>query len=136
MSDGRSDARYKWQYGLSVDTKTEAVPPTAGGMKQDFNKPQVSLIPSEAILEMAKAFTYGAQKYAAHNFKQGLKYSRLMDSAIRHLLAFNAGEDIDSESNNSHLGHAMASIAMLIYMHRNRTDLDDRYKQAENKTNG
>lgn len=131
MGDGRSDAKYKWQYGPAADIKTDVVPMTTGGLKQDTGKPQISLIPSEAITEMAKAFTYGATKYSAHNFKLGMKYSRLMDAALRHLMAFNSGEDIDSESNNSHLGHAMASIAMLVYMWHNRQDLDDRYKEVK-----
>lgn len=161
MSDGRSDAKYKnlpilgpealMQKELEeASSKLQASLATAkehlqkrhpdidkmqfkptGGTKQDNNKPQVSLIPSEAIIEMAKAFTYGAQKYSAHNFKLGIKYSRLIDAALRHLLAFNSGEDIDSESNNNHLGHALASMAMLTYMYHNRTDLDDRYKETK-----
>jgi hypothetical protein len=103
------------------------------GIKQDFGKPKISLIPSEAIIEMAKAFTYGASKYSEHNFKLGIKYSRLLDAAMRHLLAFNSGEDIDFESKNNHLGHALASIAMLTYMTYNKKDMDDRYKQPEIK---
>lgn len=103
------------------------------GIKQDFGKPKISLIPSEAIIEMAKAFTYGASKYSEHNFKSGIKYSRLLDAAMRHLLAFNSGEDTDFESKNNHLGHALASIAMLTYMTYNKKDMDDRYKQPEIK---
>lgn len=96
------------------------------GIKYDAGKPAISLIPSEAVEETAIALTYGANKYGRHNYKKGMKHSRLYDAAMRHLLAYNKGEDIDAESGNSHLAHAAASIAMLIYMTKNRPDLDDR----------
>ena len=98
------------------------------GVKLDSSKPKISLIPSEAINEMAIAFTYGANKYAADNFKGGIAYRRLLDAAFRHLLAISNGEDVDSESGNSHVGHAMASLAMLCYMMKNKPQFDDRYK--------
>jgi hypothetical protein len=98
------------------------------GVKADNGKPQISLIPTEAILEMATAFAYGANKYSADNFKHGIKYRRLLDAALRHILAISAGEDLDSESGNSHLGHALASLAMLAYMMKNKPEFDDRFK--------
>jgi hypothetical protein len=115
----------------SIDGPNLNTPDLSVGTKFDNGKPRVTLIPSEATLEMAKAFTYGANKYADHNFKKGIKYSRLADAAFRHLLAFVDGEDIDPESKNSHLGHALASIAMLTYMHANKPEMDDRYKGNE-----
>jgi len=101
-----------------------------------LGKPMVSLIPTEAILEMAKAFTYGANKYAADNFKQGIKFRRLLDATMRHVLAISDTEDTDIESGNSHVGHALASLAMLAWMMKNRPDLDDRYKPNTNKGGG
>lgn len=98
------------------------------GNKLDNGKPKISLIPSEAIIEMAIAFTYGANKYASDGFKGGISYRRLLDAAFRHILAISNGEDVDSESGNSHVGHAMASLAMLTYMMKNKPNLDDRYK--------
>lgn len=101
------------------------------GTKFDAQKPKISLIPAEAIIEMAMAFTYGAQKYGADNFKQGISYRRLLDAAFRHLIALSNGEDADIESGNSHAGHALASIAMLCYMMKNKPELDDRFKKEE-----
>lgn len=99
------------------------------GLKFDQNKPKVSLIPEEAILGMAKAFTYGAEKYQAHNFRKGILYSRLLDATYRHLLAFSTGEDVDTESLNEHIDHAMASLAMLKFMTKNVPEMDDRFKR-------
>lgn len=106
-------------------TKT---PESVTGTKHDSGKPKISLIPTEAILEMATALTYGANKYSADNFKHGIKYRRLLDAAFRHLFAISAGQDVDSESGNSHLGHALASLAMLAHMMKNKPEFDDRFK--------
>lgn len=102
------------------------------GKKNDDGKPSISLIPKEALWGMAKALTYGAKKYGRHNFREGISYSRLADACYRHLSAFIDGEDIDEESGNNHLYHALASLAMLTFMFHNRKNMDDRYKNESN----
>jgi len=57
-----------------------------------------------------------------------MEYTRLADAAYRHLSQFMDGEDIDQESGNNHLFHALASIAMLVDMTENNPDMDDRHK--------
>lgn len=83
--------------------------------KKDSGKPQLSLIPREALEEMARGFEYGAKKYARYNFEKGFEWSRPLDAALRHLSAMAAGELIDSESGNTHLAHALCSLAMLAH---------------------
>lgn len=97
--------------------------------KFDQGKPELSLVPVDAIYEMCAAFGHGQNKYGAFNYKGGLEVRRLIDAAFRHLLAFNAGEDLDPESGKSHLGHAMASVAMAIDVMKNKPELDNRYKK-------
>lgn len=104
---------------------------TNGGTKHDSGKPSISLIPKEALWGMATAFTYGSKKYGQHNFKEGIAYSRLADACYRHLSAFMNGENIDEESGNNHLYHALASLAMLTYMQEKKKEMDDRYKEPE-----
>jgi hypothetical protein len=101
------------------------------GKKFDNEKPPITIIPKEAIYEMAKAFQYGAGKYGRNNFKGGIEFTRLADATMRHLLEFINGEDFDKESSNNHLGHALASLAMLAYMYHNKKEMDDRYKPPE-----
>jgi hypothetical protein len=101
----------------------------SGGIKHDNGKPRISLIPREALEGAAKALTFGANKYNAHNFKKGIEYSRLVDAVMRHLIAWIDGEDNDLESGLSHLDHALASLSMLKYMEVNKTEMDDRYKK-------
>lgn len=103
------------------------------GVKNDSGKPSISLVPKEALWGMAKALTYGANKYGKYNFRGGIEYTRLADACYRHLSAFIDGEDIDEESGNSHLDHAMASLAMLSVMVLNNPEMDDRYKKGKKK---
>jgi hypothetical protein len=42
------------------------------------------------------------------------------------------GENVDEESGNLHLYHALASLAMLTFMHYHRPNMDDRYKGEQN----
>lgn len=99
------------------------------GTKADDSKPDLSLIPKDALWEMAKAFTYGANKYGRHNYREGIEISRLLAAAMRHITQFNEGENHDEESQALHLGNAMAGIAMAIYMYYNKPDMDNRYKK-------
>lgn len=96
--------------------------------KHDSGKPPISLIPGPALNECAKAFGFGRGKYGQFNFKGGFDYTRLLDAAFRHLIAFKEGEDLDPESGHNHLGHALASISMLMDQVHNKTGNDDRYK--------
>ena len=101
------------------------------GVKNDSAKPDLSLLPKAATWGMANALTYGATKYGRDNYKGGIEYSRLVAACMRHLTAFMEGEDIDKESGNPHLDHALASLGMLAYMVEQRPDLDNRYKDAK-----
>lgn len=103
-----------------------------GGKKNDQDKPDLSLIPTDALWGMASALTYGAKKYDRHNFRKGIAYSRLIAACMRHLTAWNEGEDLDPESQLCHLDHAMASLAMLRFMTKNRTEMDDRFISDKN----
>ena len=106
------------------------------GTKHDQEKPDMTLIPREAMLEMATAFTYGAKKYSRHNFRAGLSISRQLAASLRHIYQFLDGENIDQESGNTHLGSALASIAMACYTLQNKPEFDDRFiapKTFQNK---
>jgi Domain of unknown function (DUF5664) len=109
--------------------------PDKGGIKADSLKPDLSLIPTDAIWGTAAALSYGANKYARHNFRKGIAYSRLVAATMRHLTAWNEGEELDSESGLSHLDHAMASLAMLKFMSVNKTEMDDRFKVEKKSLN-
>lgn len=99
---------------------------TDEGIKLDSEKPDLSLIPKEALDGIATALGYGAKKYNRNNYKKGLEYTRLVAAAMRHISAFNAGADLDSESGLSHVDHALATLSMLKWMIENKKEMDDR----------
>lgn len=101
----------------------------SGGKKNDAGKPDLSLVPKDAIWGTAAALTFGAVKYGRHNYREGMAYSRLVAACMRHVTAYNEGESLDPESGLSHLDHAMASLAMLKFMEQHRPDMDDRWKK-------
>lgn len=105
----------------------------SGGKKYDQSKPDLSLIPRPALEQMAYAFMHGEVKYGRYNYCAGFDSHRLLAAAFRHLTQWQSGEDLDSESGYSHLGHALASIAMLLHIQELGTMRDTRYRKEETK---
>jgi len=90
-------------------------------------KPDLSLIPPPALLAEAKVMQLGANKYGAYNWREKTVRARVYTAAaMRHILAWQDGVDIDEESGESHLAHARACLGILIdAFARNKID-DDR----------
>ncbi len=101
------------------------------GKKNDNGKPRMDLIPTEFLIEVAKALTYGGNLYGQHNFKNGINYSRLLSAAKRHIELELAGVESDKESGFSHLAHAGASLAMYAFMKTHRPEFNDLFKYTE-----
>ena len=99
----------------------------SGALKYDQGKPRMELLDPYAIDQLAHVLSFGAQKYADHNWRKGLSKTRLLAAALRHLFAYLGGEDKDSETDLSHVAHAMCCCMFIIGL-ENRPDLDDRYK--------
>lgn len=101
------------------------------GAKKDsigaHNKPRLSLIPKSALWALGGALTHGEVRYGTNNWRKGLPVTFLCDSAIRHILQFLDGENIDKQSQNPHLGNAMANLSMAIEMIESIPEMDDRY---------
>jgi hypothetical protein len=83
---------------------------------------QINILGERAIVKIT----------GAHNWKGGIRCSRLVDAAMRHIIQFNEGETLDTDSGLPHLAHAGCCITMLLEMMMDRPDLDDRY--TENKS--
>lgn len=76
-------------------------------------KADYSLVPIVALEDCAKVFDYGRKKYNEWNWLKGQQWSHPYASLMRHLSAWQQGEDIDPESGLPHLGHAMCNMVML-----------------------
>lgn len=91
-----------------------------GGFKKyDQGKPQLSLIPYEVLVAIAKVMEFGAKKYGRDNWKECKKPERYVDAAMRHLHQYTE-EKQDSESGYCHLWHAACNLAFLIYLNSKR----------------
>lgn len=114
-------------------SETRAALERAGATKHDADKPRMDLLDPAALEEVAKVLGFGAQKYAAHNWRKGIAYSRLLAAALRHIFAMLRGEDRDPESGLFHSAHAMCCLMFLINMQLTRPDLDDRHKASDER---
>lgn len=99
------------------------------GVKKDDGKNMLALLPFEALEQVGMVMTFGAQKYAAHNWRGGFKWSRLISAALRHTFAFIKGEDKDPETGLSHIAHAICCLLFLLTFVMDGGGEDDRYKK-------
>lgn len=90
------------------------------GVKHDGDKPRLDLITGSMLFEMGHVLAKGAKKYQEWNWAKGLRYSRCIGAAQRHLQAFADGEDNDDEWGLSHLAHAACCIMFLIHYESKR----------------
>jgi hypothetical protein len=92
---------------------------------------QFGQIPPQALYELAEHFGRGADKYEAHNFRNGYDWSLSFDACQRHLWQFWGGEDMDEETGSKHLiAAAWHCLCMATFMDEHR-DLDDRYNTTK-----
>ena len=77
---------------VTVDTKEVA-------LRYNEGKPELSFILDAplAMKGLAERFALGARKYPRHNWKKGFQQESLIDSLLRHLLAFQNGEVYDED---------------------------------------
>lgn len=98
-----------------------------GGVKDNRGKSRVDLLPTKPLVAAGEVMEYGARKYKPHNWRLGLNWSDTMASAMRHLLAFNDGEDLDPETGKPHLAHALCQVLFLAEYYMTGTGTDDRF---------
>ena len=103
------------------------------GVKHDQSKAPLDLLPYDSLEEIAKVLAFGRDKYGAYNWKEGISYSRLIAAAMRHLGQFNNGVDLDEEAQTLHTANAACNLLFLIWMQKNRPEMDDRWKPKTEK---
>ncbi len=94
-------------------------------------KVPLSTVPAQVMAEVGLAMMEGALKYGRHNYRAaGVRASVYYDAALRHLMAFWEGQDIDPDSGLSHLVKAMACCAVLRDSQFRENWTDDRPPKA------
>lgn len=90
-------------------------------------KPDLSLIPPSALIEMARVMGLGAAKYGPYNWRDSAVRMRVyIAAAQRHLAAVLDGEDRDPESKAPHAAHAAACMAIIMDAAATGNLVDDR----------
>ncbi|NJO17714.1 MAG: hypothetical protein HC877_18850 [Thioploca sp.] len=98
------------------------------GIKFDNDKIRFDLIPFDVLQEVAKVFTFGANKYSVDNWKNVENYKdRYFAAVMRHLASWRMNELKDKESKLYHLAHAATCIFFLLWF-------DMKNKNESNKT--
>lgn len=85
------------------------------GLKFDDGKLRWDLLPWEAIEEIVKVLTYGANKYEPNTWQNVEPFNdRYTAAMFRHLIANIKGEDLDDESSILHLSHAACNLVFIL----------------------
>lgn len=108
------------------------------GVKKDAGKPRMELIPAQPLMAVGRIFGGGGAKYDLdengeqtfevyrNNWRQGMRWGRVMGSLERHYNAFKAGEDFDPDTGEFHMDHVIANALMLSEYIRTFPAGDDR----------
>lgn len=101
-----------------------------GAMRFNDGKLEWSLVDFKSLEPMVRVLEMGAKKYSRDNWRQGLQTTKIVESTLRHLFAFLDGENVDKESQLSHVAHAQCNLMFLQYMMDNKPELDNRVKKC------
>jgi hypothetical protein len=90
-------------------------------------KVPMSCLPAPVMMEMALGMMEGARKYRRHNYRiAGVRASVYYDAAMRHLMDWWEGTDVDPDSGLSHITKAMTALCVLRDAMMNDKWTDDR----------
>lgn len=94
-----------------------------GGATRDSSegKGRYDLISPLFLRRLALVLEKGAKNHGDNNWKGGIKYSRLIDSSLRHISQYNSGM-----RDEDHIIQAVCNLMFLVHFEEtNRTDLMD-----------
>lgn len=99
------------------------------GRKDDGGKLRFDLLPPDALIELARVYTAGANNpsYGPRNWETGITYGRIFAALQRHSWAFWQGEENDLDDGLPHMAHAAWNcLTLLAYSLRGMGAFDDR----------
>ena len=83
-------------------------------IKKDAGKPQLTLVPTQIIEDIAYVRMYGVNKYGKKESWKEVEIERYRNALFRHLLAYlNDPLGVDEESGLPHLSHVACNVAFL-----------------------
>lgn len=109
----------------STGSETRVTNATTGAQK-GAKAAKYNLIPVGALEELAKLYGFGATKYAPRNWERGYELSLSYDALQRHANQWWSGEDIDSETQLSHMASVAWHAFTLYTLLKTHPEMDDR----------
>lgn len=103
------------------------------GLRFNDNKLRYDLMEPYAIQELARVFTFGANKYAANNWLKGMDWTKCLASLKRHIAAWELGQDYDEETKCFHMAHAAWNALALVSYTKFAPQFDDRFVHTNKK---
>lgn len=95
-------------------------------------KPPLSCLPCPVLYEIAAGCLEGALKYRRHNYRVAkILASVYYDAAMRHMMDYWEGEDIDKASGIHHISKAMSCLTVFRDAMMNDMVEDDRPPKAK-----
>lgn len=83
-------------------------------IKADAGKPQLTLVPTQILTDVAFVRMYGIKKYGKKESWKSVEIERYRDAMFRHMVAYlNDPKGVDEESGLSHLSHLACNVAFL-----------------------
>lgn len=111
------------RFELLTSVTKDTNPKDAVGIR----KAPMSTVSAPVIAEVGVAMLEGARKYGRHNYRvAGVRGSVYYDAAMRHLMQWWEGENLDPDSGMSHVTKAIASLVVLRDAMINDKLVDDR----------
>ena len=98
----------------------------------EHNKVRIELFPGDVLYAIATILTFGAIKYGDRDWEQGKDWSRYFCSLQHHLWLWWQGENLDDETEKSHLWHAGCCLIFLIAYELRGVGKDDRPQKQTN----
>lgn len=118
----------KASFPIDVPAPTTEAVVADQSLKKDAEKVPTHLLPTAPLVEISKVLGFGAKKYARHGWRAGMDWSRVYGAILRHLFAWEQGEDLDPETGLPHLAHAGCEVLFLLEYAKRGLGKDDRFK--------
>ncbi len=99
---------------------------TDKSLRFNEGKIQTKEVDPAFILGIGAVLTKSREKYPAFNWQKDTAWSIPYESMMRHLMAFQSGEELDPETKLSHLLHCATNIMFLYYYTQRQPQNDDR----------
>ena len=96
------------------------------GARFNDGKADWSLLPLWTVEDELRVWMYGREKYAAWTWVKGMAWSVPFACLMRHMAAWQRGEECDAESGLPHLAHAACNLRMLTLYAKTYREGDDR----------